>query len=145
MAYNWQTWQAIKSEYLSGKHASIVELHEYLIKKYPNTTPSVHALKAKQLKEKWVKGEAKALIEQTTQQRNAEVLAKAGVTRELAARAIKEMLGDESGGVKDKALVHIYKLLGDYVAEKQEVKLEWPTDITINMIDKSDSPTTPVK
>jgi hypothetical protein len=145
MAYNWQTWQAIKSEYLSGKHASIVALHAHLIKKYPNTTPSIDAMKAKQLKEKWVKGEAKALIEQTTQQRNAEVLAKAGVTRELAARAIKEMLGDESGGVKDKALVHIYKLLGDYVADKQEVKLEWPTDITINMVDKSDSPTTPVK
>jgi hypothetical protein len=141
--YSAKLWATIKAALESGEYGSIIKLHAEMHKKYTKF-PSVEAIKRKGFE----KAKDKPAIEKSIQEKNIEMLARAGATREKAAQTLAGMLdatkttiindgnpktraeanGEPQGFVqeapdyqaRDKGLIHFYKLVGDYAAEKVE-------------------------
>jgi hypothetical protein len=140
-------WATIKTALASGEYSGIKELHAKLQKKYKKF-PSIAAITKHADSEGWKKAADKPAIEKSIQEKNIEILARAGATRDTAAHAVADLMsatkrvivnydnpktkaeanGEPQGFVeevpdmiaKDKGLAHFYKLTGDYAAEKIE-------------------------
>ena len=70
---------------------------------------------------KWIKGQAKPLIEKSIAEKNIELFAKAGMTEDKVIEKIAEGIRDDDAGIRYRYIQEYHKLCGTYAPTKREV------------------------
>ena len=118
MGYSASTWAKVKADYESGNYSK-AQLH----KKY---TISEKAISNKLIKEGWVKGKNKPLIEQGIAERNIAMFAKHGMTQDkVVEKLVEGVLYGQKAMEELAKYIEINKPTGDEEDSKKSGNFSW--------------------